>query len=198
MLLKNAGRFTSPAFKREQSVDLKDIKAIIDLMRELHFGVRAGTSGFQNKTERGPNGGHVPVQSRNRRNRRSFVGFARAVGCGTRFASAQRRGGVGNQIAMIGTFYRAPSPDQRLMSRSSDVNPETVVCIIEAMKVMNEIKRRSRRAHSNPGRKRQTVEFGQPLLRFDRPDLPGPGRKRAASALGRSVLTTCHMFEKFW
>jgi hypothetical protein len=42
---------------------------------------------------------------------------------------------------MIGTFYRAPSPESATyVEVGTDVNPETVVCIIEAMKVMNEIK----------------------------------------------------------
>jgi len=42
---------------------------------------------------------------------------------------------------IVGTFYMAPSPDAAPFVKVGDqVNPETVVCIIEAMKVMNEIK----------------------------------------------------------
>ena len=42
---------------------------------------------------------------------------------------------------MIGTFYRAPSPESsNYVEVGAKVGPETVVCIIEAMKVMNEIK----------------------------------------------------------
>ena len=42
---------------------------------------------------------------------------------------------------MIGTFYRAPSPESApYVEVGTEVNPDTVVCIIEAMKVMNEIK----------------------------------------------------------
>src|SRR5687767_12880752 len=42
---------------------------------------------------------------------------------------------------MIGTFYRAPSPEAgNYVEVGMEVNPESVVCIIEAMKVMNEIK----------------------------------------------------------
>jgi acetyl-CoA carboxylase biotin carboxyl carrier protein len=41
---------------------------------------------------------------------------------------------------MVGTFYRSPSPDaDSFVQIGQDVSPETVVCIIEAMKVMNEI-----------------------------------------------------------
>lgn len=41
---------------------------------------------------------------------------------------------------MVGTFYGAPSPDSDPFVKVGDtVGPETIVCIIEAMKVMNEI-----------------------------------------------------------
>lgn len=41
---------------------------------------------------------------------------------------------------MVGTFYRSPSPDSDLfVDVGSDVSADTVVCIVEAMKVMNEI-----------------------------------------------------------
>jgi acetyl-CoA carboxylase biotin carboxyl carrier protein len=42
---------------------------------------------------------------------------------------------------MVGTFYGAPSPDAPpFVTVGQEVTPDTVVCIIEAMKVMNEIK----------------------------------------------------------
>ena len=42
---------------------------------------------------------------------------------------------------MVGTFYRAPGPDQdNYIEVGRRVGPEDVVCILEAMKVMNEIK----------------------------------------------------------
>jgi acetyl-CoA carboxylase biotin carboxyl carrier protein len=42
---------------------------------------------------------------------------------------------------MVGTFYRAPSPDSAPYVRvGHEITEDTVVCIIEAMKVMNEIK----------------------------------------------------------
>ncbi len=42
---------------------------------------------------------------------------------------------------MVGTFYRSPSPGaEPYVSVGSEVEADTVVCIIEAMKVMNEIK----------------------------------------------------------
>lgn len=42
---------------------------------------------------------------------------------------------------LVGTFYARPSPDSEpYVEVGSQVNPQTVVCIVEAMKVMNEIK----------------------------------------------------------
>lgn len=42
---------------------------------------------------------------------------------------------------IVGTFYRKPAPDaDNFVSVGSEVSEETVVCIVEAMKVMNEIK----------------------------------------------------------
>jgi acetyl-CoA carboxylase biotin carboxyl carrier protein len=42
---------------------------------------------------------------------------------------------------MVGTFYRAPSPEAEPYAEvGTRVKPESVVCILEAMKVMNEIK----------------------------------------------------------
>jgi len=42
---------------------------------------------------------------------------------------------------MVGTFYRSPSPDADTYAEVGDkIGPESVVCILEAMKVMNEIK----------------------------------------------------------
>lgn len=49
----------------------------------------------------------------------------------------------GNYVTspMVGTFYASPSPDEPHFVKVGDkVTPQTVVCIIEAMKVMNEVK----------------------------------------------------------
>lgn len=67
---------------------------------------------------------------------------------------------------IVGTFYRSPAPDQLPFKEVGDpVNPEEVVCIVEAMKVMNEIKagvsgkiRKILVENASP------VEFGQPLF----------------------------------
>jgi acetyl-CoA carboxylase biotin carboxyl carrier protein len=68
---------------------------------------------------------------------------------------------------MVGTFYRSPSPDAPpFIQIGSVVNPDTVVCILEAMKVMNEIKAGiSGKVTEILVENAQAVEFGQPLFR---------------------------------
>ena len=67
---------------------------------------------------------------------------------------------------MVGTFYAAATPDAKaFVSVGDTVNADTVVCIIEAMKVFNEIKAETagviERVMISNG---QAVEFGQPLF----------------------------------
>ena len=67
---------------------------------------------------------------------------------------------------IVGTFYRSPSPDSEPFIRIGDhVEPDTVVCIIEAMKLMNEIQAETSgeivQIYVENG---QPVEYGQPLF----------------------------------
>ncbi len=67
---------------------------------------------------------------------------------------------------MVGTFYRAPSPDSPpFVQVGSLIQPDTVVCILEAMKVMNEIKAGMHGKISEILVDNATpVEFGQPMF----------------------------------
>src|SRR5262249_9189230 len=69
---------------------------------------------------------------------------------------------------MIGTFYRSPSPEAAsYVEVGTEVNGETVVCIIEAMKVMNEIKAEARGTITQVlVENGKPVEFGQPLFKI--------------------------------
>jgi acetyl-CoA carboxylase biotin carboxyl carrier protein len=72
---------------------------------------------------------------------------------------------------IVGTFYATPSPDSEpYVDIGSEVSPQTVVCIIEAMKVMNEIRAETAgtivEIHVTNG---QAVEYGQVLFKV-RPD----------------------------
>ena len=69
---------------------------------------------------------------------------------------------------MIGTFYRAPSPEAApYIEVGTEVNVDTVVCIIEAMKVMNEIKAEAKGVITQVlVENAKPVEFGQPLFKI--------------------------------
>ncbi len=67
---------------------------------------------------------------------------------------------------IVGTFYRSPGPDKApYVSEGSSVSPETTVCIVEAMKLMNEIQAEVSgeivKIYVENG---QPVEYGQPLF----------------------------------
>jgi acetyl-CoA carboxylase biotin carboxyl carrier protein len=68
---------------------------------------------------------------------------------------------------IVGTFYRAASPDSDPFADvGSAIEPQDVVCIIEAMKVMNEIKAEISGTITEVLVKNgQAVEYGQPLFK---------------------------------
>jgi acetyl-CoA carboxylase biotin carboxyl carrier protein len=67
---------------------------------------------------------------------------------------------------MVGTFYRAPAPDARpFVEVGEKVSRGQVVCIIEAMKLMNEIESEfDGRVTEILVQNAQPVQFGQPLV----------------------------------
>ena len=72
---------------------------------------------------------------------------------------------------IVGTFYASPGPDsEHFVTVGSQVGPDTVVCIVEAMKVMNEIKAETSgtivKILCKAG---QAVEYGQVLFKV-KPD----------------------------
>jgi len=75
---------------------------------------------------------------------------------------------AGNTInsPMVGTFYRAPAPDSAPFVKEGDIIKEgQTVCIIEAMKLMNEIKAETKgKITKIMVENGQAVEFGQALF----------------------------------
>jgi len=69
---------------------------------------------------------------------------------------------------MVGTFYSAPSPDApSFVSVGQQITPDTVICIIEAMKVMNEIKSETSGVVVEIlAENGKPVQYGQPLFRL--------------------------------
>ena len=70
------------------------------------------------------------------------------------------------ETPMVGTFYSAANPDSApFVTEGSTVEPETVVCLLEAMKIFNEIKAEcSGTIEKVLVKNGDSVEFGQPLF----------------------------------
>ena len=153
------------------AVDLKDIKAMIDLMKKNAISeFELEKPDFKIKLKRATNGG--PANPVFEEGQPVNYAPASAGGAGTP-APVPAPGAPGAPEAdikspMIGTFYRAPSPESgNYVEIGTEVNPDTVVCIIEAMKVMNEIKAEVRGVVTQVvAENTKPVEFGQPLFRI--------------------------------
>jgi acetyl-CoA carboxylase biotin carboxyl carrier protein len=103
--------------------------------------------------------GHAPVQA----------APAPASAAETRPAADDTEGYTAVKSPMVGTFYRAPAPDADPYVEPGDrIEPGQTLCIIEAMKLMNEIQAEVRgkvvRIVAGNG---QPVEYGQTLFLVD-------------------------------
>ena len=121
-------------------MDLKDIKAIIDLMKKNDLSVfEMEKDGFRLKLQKGL-GDQPIVMTTPAPAATAPVANGPAAG-GAAAAGAEASSLKDIVSPMVGTFYRAGSPDASpFVDVGTNVNEDTVVCIIEAMKVMNEIK----------------------------------------------------------
>jgi acetyl-CoA carboxylase biotin carboxyl carrier protein len=153
-------------------VDLKDIKAIVDLMRKnavTEFELEK--QDFKIRLRRGGNGGAAPAAGSEDP---PAVVYASppvaAVSAPVQPAPAPAPASNELEIKspMIGTFYRAPSPESApYVEVGTEVNVDTVVCIIEAMKVMNEIKAEAKGVITQVMvENAKPVEFGQALFKI--------------------------------
>lgn len=91
---------------------------------------------------------------------------AQAPASGASPASASDDGLVAIESPMVGTFYSAPNPDSpAFVSVGGSVSDGSVICIVEAMKVFNEIKAEmSGTIEKVCVKSGDAVEFGQPLF----------------------------------
>ena len=152
-------------------MDLKDIKAIIDLMKKnsiTEFELERQDSKIRLK--RGLNGGATAAQSEDAVSAIPVPMQPAVAAPATAVAVAPLPAATGEvdiKSPMIGTFYRAPSPEAgNYIEVGASVTPETVVCIIEAMKVMNEIKAEVKGVVTQVlVENAKPVEFGQPLFK---------------------------------
>jgi acetyl-CoA carboxylase biotin carboxyl carrier protein len=154
-------------------VDLKDIKAIIDLMKKNSISeFELERQDFKIKLKRGGNG-VIAAPQYEENPVVSYVTSQPAISGPAGTGPAPQNGGGSSseteiKSPMIGTFYRAPSPEAgHYVEVGTEVNPDTVVCIIEAMKVMNEIKAEAKGVITQVMLENgKPVEFGQPLFKI--------------------------------
>jgi acetyl-CoA carboxylase biotin carboxyl carrier protein len=142
-------------------LELKDIKAIIDLMQKNDLSVfEIEKDGFRLKLQKGASG--QPVTS-------APAGATpspeKAEGSATLPAETTPLQDIISP--MVGTFYRAGSPDApSFVDVGTAVTEDTVVGIIEAMKVMNEIKAETSGVIAEVvAENGKPVQFGQVLFR---------------------------------
>ena len=125
-------------------MDIKDIKSLIDLMRKNELSVfKMEQEGFKITLKRGQEPVITTVAA---------APVVQALPAALPAAAPAPQGQPAAPAApaekfkeitspMVGTFYASPSPEAAsYVSVGQAVTPDTVVCIVEAMKVMNEIK----------------------------------------------------------
>jgi acetyl-CoA carboxylase biotin carboxyl carrier protein len=132
-------------------LDLKQIKHIIELMKRselTEFAVEE--EGFKLKIRRGTNG--LPIVTQSRGSNPPFVpaeaGAPPPASAPAPMSSSpstppmpvEELGVTYVKSPMVGTFYRASSPENKpFVDIGAKIEENSVVCIIEAMKIMNEI-----------------------------------------------------------
>ena len=150
-------------------MDLKDIKAIIDLMKKNSVSeFELEKQDFKIRLKRGVNGA-VATTSYEEAPVVTYVQSPPGLAApGSAQPAAPAIAELEIKSPMIGTFYRAPSPESAAyVEVGTEVSPETVVCIIEAMKVMNEIKAEAKGIITQVMvENAKPVEFGQPLFKL--------------------------------
>jgi acetyl-CoA carboxylase biotin carboxyl carrier protein len=146
-------------------VDLKEIKALIDLMQKNGLtAFEMEKDGFRISLAK--EAGYAPAMAY----AAPPAAPAAAVPAPAAAPSEAAPAASGKEIPspMVGTFYSSPSPESPAFVKvGQKVTPDTVVCIIEAMKVMNEIKAEvSGTITEVAAENGQPVQFGQALFRY--------------------------------
>jgi acetyl-CoA carboxylase biotin carboxyl carrier protein len=159
-------------------LDLKQIKQIIDLMKRselTEFAVEE--EGFKLKIRRGLNG--LPVVSTSRGSNSPFVPSetsstppmpmqAPAATLPGTQTPVDEPGITYVKSPMVGTFYRSPSPESKPFADiGTKIEDNSLVCIIEAMKIMNEIQSETKGTVVEIlVENGQPVEYGQRLFKL--------------------------------
>jgi acetyl-CoA carboxylase biotin carboxyl carrier protein len=157
-------------------MDLKEIKAVIDLMTKnglTEFELEKGD--VKLRVKRGPSGewttSALPPQAVSTQALPQLhvapAAASTLAPMAPQPAAKPADSGLGQIVSpMVGTFYGSPSPDSPpYIIPGQEVNEDTVVCIIEAMKVMNEIKAETSGVIVEVlAQNGKPVDFGKPLF----------------------------------
>jgi acetyl-CoA carboxylase biotin carboxyl carrier protein len=160
-------------------LDLKQIKQIIDLMRRSELSeFEFEEDGFKIKIKRGtagqpiittvPQSTHtLPVVAASPSESTAPAGRSAAPMAAGAASGGDEAGFAYVKSPMVGTFYRSPSPENpAFVEVNAKVEEKTVVCIIEAMKIMNEIQAETKGTIVEIlVENGQPVEYGQRLFK---------------------------------
>jgi len=147
-------------------LDLKEIKELIALMRRNELSeFEMEKEGFRIKLKKGgePVITHAPMGYAP-----APAGMAPAPALAAPAAPEAKPQGREITSPMVGTFYSSATPEaSSYVEVGTEVNEETVICIIEAMKVMNEIKAETRGVIAEIlVENGKPVQYGQALFRL--------------------------------
>jgi len=145
----------------EQAFDVDTIKELIALMDEHRLTEISLTQGDQSwKLRRGPTEGVAVIPT-------AAAAAATADDSGDQTQEAESQLPTIN-APTVGTFYSAATPDDPpFVKVGQAVTPETIVCIVEAMKVFNQIPAETAGTIVEMlVENGDAVEFGQPLFRI--------------------------------
>lgn len=151
-------------------MNIKEIKEMISLMKENEIvEFQLERDGFKVVLKKGGAAGVRPVEQIPN----TYIYPQATPGIPQSAAPAfsvakEEEGVIEIQSPMVGTFYRSASPDAAAyVKKGQEVGPEDVVCIIEAMKIMNEIKSEHKGVIVDIlVENGEAVEFGQPLFKL--------------------------------
>lgn len=154
--------------------DVRRVRRLVELMQEFELAeidLRQAEQRIRLRKDQDPvivPGGYAPMQQ---------VAPAPAMAPPAAVAASTTSSAGGEAAAgqfitspMVGTYYGSPNPDSPAFVKVGDqVGPETVVCIVEAMKVFNEIPAEcSGKIAAILVENGAAVEYGQKLFRVEK------------------------------
>jgi acetyl-CoA carboxylase biotin carboxyl carrier protein len=181
---RTGGRRRRSQIRTEIPVNMDELRELIGLIREHEFTeFELEREGFRVRFKRGAEAGEptgaAGGQPQSATGSTQYISTPAAPETGSTPSIAPSHPGAKAQTEasedqdlyiipspIVGTFYRSPSPNaDSFVKIGSRVEPDTIVCIIEAMKLMNEIQSETSgevaKIYVENG---QPVEYGQPLF----------------------------------